>query len=83
MTLEERLLRVLQAWRASARDFRRAQNQCDSDSAQFDINEAAAVAYEKCSGDLAAALAARNSPPRSRVRDKARKVAEAEDGREA
>jgi hypothetical protein len=67
MTLEDRLIRILQTWRIEARDRRSAQNKRDSDGLDFAVNDAAALVYEKCAGDLAAALAARNSPPKSKT----------------
>jgi hypothetical protein len=78
MTLEERLQKRLQEWRKMAQTFRAAERECDEreidarqdedekrakeEQSEAELNKAWAEALERCAGNLAADLAARNSP---------------------
>jgi len=84
MTLEQRLQRRLQEWRKMAQTYREAERECDEreitarqdedekaakESAwEAELNKAWAEALERCVENLAADLAARNSPTASTLR---------------
>jgi hypothetical protein len=69
MTLEDRLVRRLQNWRAAAKQHRQCMDELDEevDRDEWWLHKSEAECFERCVSELAADLAARNEPRKARA----------------
>lgn len=67
MTLEERLLRRLQNWRAAARQHRSCMDELEEQSEEWWMHKLEAEVFERVVSEVAVDLSARNEPQRKRA----------------
>ena len=67
MTLEERLQRRLQNWRAAARQHRECLDELNEESDEYWMHKVEAEVFERVSAELIADLSARSSPPKTKL----------------
>lgn len=69
MTLEDRLVRRLQNWRAAAKQHRQCMDELDEevDRAEWWLHKSEAECFERCVSELAADLGARSEPRKARA----------------
>lgn len=70
MTLEERLSKRLQNWRAAAKQHREAMDELDEevDADEWTLHKNEAEVFERCISELVADLSKRNDPPKRKTR---------------